>query len=212
MMREEGITIDFLLKGIIIGVSIAAPVGPIGLVCIQRTLMQGRVSGFVSGLGAATADAIYGSVAGFGLDIVSNFLVSQQAWIRLLGGGLLCYLGVRSLFAKPADQAVVSKNSGLFWNYASTLLLTITNPMTILSFVAVFAALGVVNSTNNYVNAVFTVLGVFLGSGLWWFILSISTGLLRTKLHSTALRWINRISGSIIVAFGVYGIWASGLL
>lgn len=212
MISEEGITIDFLLKGIIIGVSIAAPVGPIGLLCIQRTLMQGRVSGFVSGLGAATADAIYGIVAGFGLDIVSNFLVSQKAWIRLLGGGLLCYLGVRSLFAKPADQTVVSKNSGLFWNYASTFLLTITNPMTILSFVAVFAALGVANSTNNYVNAVFTVLGVFLGSGLWWFILSISTGLLRTKLHSTALRWINRISGSIIVAFGVYGIWASGLL
>ena len=204
---------DFLLRGLIIGVSIAAPVGPIGLLCIQRTVNQGRASGFVSGLGTATADAMYGSIAGFGIDLVSNFFIYQRMWIHLVGGVMLLLLGIRGLFAKPAET-VQTKNMvrGIWWNYLSTFLLTITNPMTILSFVAVFAALGVANSTHEYISAAFTVVGVFLGSTLWWLILSSVTGWLRGKLNKMALMWIGRLSAAIIIGFGMFGIIGSGFI
>ncbi len=205
---------DFLLRGLIIGVSIAAPVGPIGLLCIQRTVLQGRASGFVSGLGAATADAVYGSVAGFGLDLVSNFLIDQRIWIHLIGGALLLLLGIKMLLTRPAEQVAQPKNTvrGIWWSYLSTFLLTITNPMTILSFVAVFAALGVANSSNDYVSASFTVIGVFLGSALWWLILSSVAGWLRGTLNRTAILWIGRLSAVIIVGFGIVGIVSSGTI
>ena len=206
---------DFLLKGLLIGVSIAAPVGPIGLLCIQRTVLQGRASGFVSGLGAATADAMYGSIAGFGIDLVSNFLIDQRIWIHLIGGALLLLLGIKgALFAKPAEHAARTTGHarGIWWSYLSTFLLTITNPMTILSFVAVFAALGVGNSPHAYVSATLTVIGVFLGSALWWLILSGIAGWLRGKLNRTALLWIGRLSAVIIVGFGIFGIVSSGAI
>lgn len=205
---------DFLLRGLIIGVSIAAPVGPIGLLCIQRTVMQGRLSGFVSGLGAATADAVYGSIAGFGIDLVSNFLIDQRMWIHLIGGSLLLLLGIRGLFAKPAEHAAHTKNTvrGIWWSYLSTFLLTITNPMTILSFVAVFAALGVANSTHEYLSAIVTVVGVFLGSALWWLILTGVAGWLRGKFNKVALLWIGRLSAAIIIGFGIFGIVSSGAI
>ena len=207
-------TIDFLLKGLIIGISIAAPVGPVGLLCIQRTLLRGRIAGFVSGLGAATADAIYGSIAGFGLDVISNFLVRERAGIHLIGGVLLLALGIRGLLSKPTEHAAATRpgNQGLFWSYASMFLLTLTNPMTILSFVAVFAGLGVASSTNDYIAATTTVLGVFLGSAVWWFVLSGLTSLSRDRFHPRTLRRVNQISGVVILAFGAYGVWTSGVL
>ena len=205
---------DFLLRGLIVGVSIAAPVGPIGLLCIQRTVMQGRTSGLVSGLGAATADAVYGSVAGFGLDLVSNFLIDQRMWIHLIGGALLLLLGIKVLLTRPAEEAAQTQYTvrGIWWSYLSTFLLTITNPMTILSFVAIFAALGVANSSNDYVSASFTVIGVFLGSALWWLILSSVAGRLRGKLNRTAILWIGRLSAVIIIGFGIIGIVSSGTI
>lgn len=124
--------ISFLLRGIIIGFSIAAPVGPIGVLCIRRTLAEGWTSGLVSGLGAATADAIYGCIAGFGLTLISDFLISQQIWLRLVGGSFLCFLGLRTFLSKPAEQAALIKGKGLVGSYASMFFLTITNPMTIL--------------------------------------------------------------------------------
>ena len=145
--------ISFLPKGLIIGFSIAAPVGPIGVLCIRRTLAEGWPSGLVSGLGAASADAIYGSIAGFGLAFISNFLVSQQFWLRLVGGIFLCYLGTRTLLSRPAEQAPVGKNGGLLAAYGSTLFLTLTNPMTIISFVAIFAGLGLAAARGNYGSA-----------------------------------------------------------
>ena len=132
---------DFFLRGIVIGFSIAAPVGPIGVVCIRRTLAQGHWYGFVSGLGAATADAIYGCVAGFGLTFISTLLVGQQMWIRLFGGLFLCYLGIRTLLAQPDEQTLSGQARGLASAYGSILILTLTNPLTILSFAAVFAGL-----------------------------------------------------------------------
>ena len=195
--------INFLLSGVIIGFSIAAPVGPIGVLCIRRTLAEGRASGLVSGLGAATADGIYGFIAGFGLTFVSNFLINQQVWLRLVGGAFLCYFGLRTFLSKPAEQVALIKGKGLAGSYASTFFLTITNPMTIISFAAIFAGLGVGGASGSYVSAVVLVLGVFTGSALWWFILSGVTNVFRTKFNSGKLRWVNRISGIIITGFGL---------
>lgn len=192
-----------MLSGLIIGFSIAAPVGPIGILCIRRTLAEGQASGLFSGLGAATADAIYGCIAGFGLTFISNFLITQQVWLRLIGGGFLCYLGLKTFLSKPAEQAASTKGNGLLGSYVSTFFLTITNPMTILSFAAIFAGLGVGGAGGNYVSAAMLVLGVFIGSTLWWFILSSSVTIFRKKFNPRRLRWVNRISGIIITAFGL---------
>jgi threonine/homoserine/homoserine lactone efflux protein len=196
--------IGFLLKGIIFGFSIAAPVGPIGVLCIRRTLAEGRMYGLVSGLGAATADAIYGCIAGFGLAFISDILIGQQTWLRLIGGAFLCWLGVRTFVSRPAERAASASGEGLLGAYASTLFLTLTNPATILAFAAIFAGLGVVSAAGgNYLSAGMLVLGVFTGSALWWLILSGGISLFRGRFGPDALRWVNRISGIIIAGFGL---------
>ena len=194
----------YLLKGLAIGFSIAAPpVGPISLLCIRRTLAKGSLYGFVSGLGTATADATYGCIAGFGLTIISNFLVNQQTWVRLIGGAFLCYLGVKTFLAKPGEQATSVEEDSLAGAYFSMLFLTLTNPLTIISFAAFFASLGLAGRHGNFASASVLVLGVFIGSALWWLILSTGVGLFRDKFNARALRWVNRISGGVITMFGV---------
>jgi len=200
--------IGFLLRGLIIGFAIAAPVGPIGVLCIRRTLAGGRAAGLVSGLGAATADAVYGCIAAFGLTFISSLLVGQQGWIRLVGGIFLCYLGLRTVLATPSEEPVHARDGGLLGAYASTFLLTLANPMTILSFTAIFAGLGIGSAAGNYASAALLVLGVFTGSALWWLILSSGVSMFRTKLGVASLRWVNRISGMIIVGFGLLALWS----
>jgi threonine/homoserine/homoserine lactone efflux protein len=195
--------IGFLLRGVVIGFSIAAPVGPIGVLCIRRTLAEGHASGLISGLGAATADAIYGCIAGFGLTLISSFLISQQVWLRLVGGSFLCFLGFRTFLSKPAEQAASTKGKGLVGSYVSTFFLTITNPVTILSFAAIFAGLGIGGASVSHVSAALLVLGVFIGSALWWFILSGVANVFRAEFSRDKLKWINRVSGIIIATFGV---------
>ncbi len=196
--------IDFslFLRGLLIGFSIAAPVGPIGVLCIRRTLAEGRPYGLASGLGAATADAIYGAVAGFGLTFVRDALTGQQNWLRLIGGAFLLYLGVRTFLAQPAQQAAQARGRGLFGAYASTFFLTITNPMTILSFAAIFAGLGLAETGGDFLAAATLVLGVFAGSAAWWLTLSGVVSLMRARFDARAMQWVNRLSGAIIVAFG----------
>lgn len=195
--------LTFLVRGLVIGFSIAAPVGPIGVLCIRRTLAEGRTIGFASGLGAATADAFYGCVAGLGLTFISDLLVRQQSWLRLIGGLFLCYLGIKTLLSKPAERAAVAQGAGLVGAYGSTFLLTLTNPMTILSFAAVFAGLGLAGTAGDYTTALILVAGVFLGSALWWLLLSGGVSLVRTRFKPQGLLWGNRISGLVIVAFGL---------
>ncbi len=194
---------SLFLRGLIIGFSIAAPVGPIGVLCIRRTLANGRLSGLATGLGAATADGMYGCVAGFGLTFISGILINQQMWLRLFGGLFLCYLGIKTLLSQPAGQEAKAGGTGLLGSYASTFLLTVTNPMTILSFAAIFTGLGLVNTSGSYTSALILVLGVFLGSGTWWFLLSGGVGLFRDKFNTQAMFWVNRISGIVITVFGV---------
>src|SRR3712207_4749853 len=198
--------IGALFRGLVIGFSIAAPVGPIGVLCIRRTLSDGRSAGFLCGLGAACADAVYGCVAAFGLTSVSGFLVDQQLLLRLVGGVFLLYLGLRTFRERPAaGEAAINGRSygGLAGTYASTFLLTITNPLTILSFAAIFAGLGLAGEGVGYTSAAVLVFGVFWGSALWWLLLSGGVGLFRSKLGFGALRWVNRASGTLILGFGV---------
>jgi threonine/homoserine/homoserine lactone efflux protein len=195
--------LGFLLKGLAIGFAIAAPVGPIGVLCIRTTLAQGRLAGLVTGLGAATADGIYGSVAAFGVTLVSEPLIEHQDWFRLVGGLFLCYLGLRVLLTAPVERAAAARWGGLAAAYASTFLLTVVNPATILSFAAVFAGLGIASEGGQYFSAAALVLGVFSGSALWWLTLSGGVGALRSRFNPRALQWVNRISGVVIAGFGV---------
>jgi threonine/homoserine/homoserine lactone efflux protein len=201
--------VGLFLEGIIIGFAIAAPVGPIGVLCIRRTLADGRISGFASGLGAATADAVYGAVAALGLTFVADFLMDGEAWLRLVGGAFLLFLGVRTFLARPAERAAPAGRSGLPGAYASTFILTLTNPTTILSFAAIFAGLGAGDANGNALPTMLLVLGVFSGSALWWFVLSGAASLFRARLSSRGLRWVNRVSGTVIATFGVLAV--SGL-
>lgn len=195
--------ISFLIRGLIIGFSIAATVGPMCILCINRTLRKGQLYGLVSGLGIATADAVYGSIAGFGLTVITSFLVSQQMWIHLIGGLFLVYLGIKTTFTRPAERAAAAKADGFVGAYVSTFLLTLTNPLTILSFAAIFAGIGVGGASKSYLSATLVVCGVFLGSVTWWCILTSGISLLRKKFTARWLLWINRISGVIILLFGI---------
>jgi threonine/homoserine/homoserine lactone efflux protein len=194
--------LETLLRGLLIGFSIAAPVGPIGVLCIRRTLADGRATGLAVGLGAATADAVYGAIAGFGLTAVSSLLVRQQGVLRLVGGLFLRYLGLRTFLASPAQDAARAGGAGLLGAFTSTFGLTLANPATILSFVAVFAGLGIAGA-GSWREATVLVAGVFLGSALWWLLLSGAVGALRSRLDLRALRWINRLSGLVLLGFGI---------
>lgn len=198
----------FFLKGLAIGFAIAAPVGPIGLLCIRRSLAEGRLAGFATGLGAATADAAYGAIAAFGLTAISGFLVGQKRWLGLVGGIFLCYLGLRTFRSKPAVEQAEDRPSGLLSAYLSTLLLTLTNPTTILSFVAIFAGFGL-GVSPDYVTATMLVAGVFIGSAVWWLILSGGVGLLRDRVSPGWMQAANRLSGCLILAFGIYSLWTA---
>ncbi len=198
--------LTFFLKGLLIGFSIAAPVGPIGLLCIQRTLSRGRLHGLVTGLGAAGADAVYGCVAGFGITAVTGLLLGGQEWIRLFGGFFLCWLGARTFFSNPPERAAEASGSGLAASWLSTFFLTLANPMTILSFVAVFAGLGITGANGDWRAALALVAGVFLGSALWWLLLSGGVSLAGKRMGSGALVLVNRASGAVIAVFGLLAV------
>jgi threonine/homoserine/homoserine lactone efflux protein len=197
--------LNFLAKGVIIGFSIAAPVGPIGVLCIRRSLADGRQMGLATGLGAATADALYGCVAGFGLTAISSFLVGQKIWLGLLGGLFLCYLGARTFITKPAEKPAEVGGSGLLSAYFSTFFLTVTNPMTIFSFVAVFAGFGL-GASPDYLSAATLVSGVFIGSGLWWVLLSSGVAVFRSSVNANWMSAVNRVSGAVMLGFGLYSL------
>ncbi len=198
--------IHYLIKGFIIGLSIAVPVGPIGVLCIRRTLAKGRMAGFLSGLGAATADAFYGAIAGFGLTFLVNFLIGKQYWLHLIGGALLVILGVKTFLSKPAKEGCPVEGNSRWHAYLSTFFLTLTNPMTVIFFVAVFAGLGVGSEDDHYLLAGILVTGIFVGSAMWWLVLSGFTGLLQKLLSPRRLQWLNRISGLIILGFGLFAL------
>jgi threonine/homoserine/homoserine lactone efflux protein len=191
-------------RGAVLGFSIAAPVGPIGVLCIRRTLAEGRRAGLATGLGAAAADGVYGAIAALGLTWITSLLVDQQKWIRGLGGAFLLWLGVTTFLARPAQRAAEAGAGGLATAFATTFALTLTNPMTILSFVAVFAGLGLGAGASASMSAALAlVLGVVLGSAAWWLLLSAGVDRLRSRFDEGGLRWVNRVSGAVITTFAL---------
>jgi threonine/homoserine/homoserine lactone efflux protein len=190
------------LKGIFIGFAMAVPIGPIGIMCIRRTLSEGRLHGLIIGLGAATADLIYGCIAAFGITFISDALVSQRFWLRIVGGVLLLYLGIRTLRKRPADPNIPATSNGIIRSYLTAFLITLTNLLTIFAFIAVFAALGLGNEAIIFSGSAL-VLGVFIGSFLWFISLSSGVMIFRKKLDLIGLKWVNKISGVLIVLSGV---------
>jgi threonine/homoserine/homoserine lactone efflux protein len=199
-----------LVKGIVVGIVIALPVGPVGVLCVRRTLFEGASFGFVSGLGAATADTVFGIVAGFGLTIVRDFLLRYQDWFGAAGGAFLLYVGIKALRQRGDAEPEPLADEGLFGAYASTFALTITNPITILAFAAIFAKVGV-SETGGYLDTGALVAGVFCGSLLWWLGLSFGIAWLRRAAGTVRLTWLNRISGGILTLSGL-GLLAAALL
>lgn len=194
----------FFAKGALLGFSMAAPVGPIGILCIRKTLQYGRFAGLFSGLGAAFADTLYGLIAAFSVTLLSDFLTQQQCLLRLLGGGFLCFLGGKTFFSHPQDESAARlSHKTLIADFISTFFLTLSNPITLISFIAFFAGLGLVNVSERYTDAAILVTGIFLGSSLWWLILSEGITFFRKKISQPIMSWINRIAGLVIVAFGI---------
>jgi threonine/homoserine/homoserine lactone efflux protein len=193
----------FFLKGIVVGIIIAVPVGPVGVMCIRRTVLEGKLAGFVSGLGAATADAVFGIVAGFGLTVISDWLLGYQQWLRIAGACLLLGVGGYSLLARQPRKLRSTPNpESLSWYYVSTFALTLTNPITILAFLAIFAAVGLTGAEATLGRAAILVLGVWVGSLLWWLALSFGVGFFFRSFEPRHLTWINRSSGAILVLCG----------
>jgi len=193
----------FFAKGLAFGFLLAATVGPMWVLCFRRTVAEGALAGFVSGMGIAVADGLYGAVAAFGLTAVSGFLLGQRFWLGLIGGVFLLYLGIKCLTAKPVPvQENQEAKTSLGQAFLSTLGLTLANPPTILAFAAIFAGLGLV--TSDYGAASLVVLGVFLGSASWWLVLAAGAGWLRGRIGPALFRAINIVSGLSILGFAIW--------
>jgi threonine/homoserine/homoserine lactone efflux protein len=195
--------ITTLFKGLAVGLLIAIPVGPVGVLCIQRTLDRGKLSGFISGLGAATVDAFYGAVAAFGLLIIFDFLIYYQMIIQLIGVLVLLYLGIKSFYGSNREVVSYEKGADIITDYFSTLLLTAANPTTVVTFTALFATAVTGFSKGNYGLATTLVVGVFLGSALWWLILTFGVEYMRPKIENSFLAIIDKISGVITIFFAI---------
>lgn len=195
------------LKALLAGLAIAAPVGPVGVLCVHRTVMERRTHGIVSGLGAAVADALYGCIAAFGLAALSDILLAHKTEMQFIGGLFLIGIGARTFLrpnAAPPTESPPLRAQGLISDFFSTFFLTLINPITILAFAGIFVALGVfIDDSGSLVDPLLVVLGVFLGSCIWWLGIAMGAGLLRGKLGLVHLKWMNRISGGLILSFGV---------
>lgn len=200
--------LTLLTQGIVLGFSIAALVGPIGVLCIRRMLQNGFKSGLASGLGAASADAAYGAIAAAGLTLVADFLSKQQVWLGMLGGAFLLFIGVRT-FRSPPPSADGGDNevNTLGGDYLSTFLLTLSNPITIFSFAAMFGGLSAQGGAASQGGAYLLVLGVFIGSALWWLTLTTGVSLFRSRFSQGLMLWVNRIAGAVIFVFGIVMVW-----
>jgi threonine/homoserine/homoserine lactone efflux protein len=194
---------SFFLRGIAVGFALAAPIGPVGVLCIRRALADGRHAAFIAGLGAAVADTFYGAVAGLGLTVVSSFLVSHQLALRLVGGLFLIVLGVRGLRASAIAETTPNQGPGLLRDVVSTFLITLTNPATIFAAFGVFAALGALTGPGESGPGTYYVLGVFGGSALWWLLLSAAAGAARARLSPRRLDLLMRGSGGFLLLCGL---------
>ena len=196
--------ISILLKGIVLGFLIAAPVGPVGVLCIRRTFAHGWIAGILAGLGAALADAIFGIIAAFGLKTVSDVLLANQEFLRLGGGTFLIVMGIRTMLQRGPVTKEVKERPGLFGGFKAAFLLTITNPVTLLAFMAIHAASDNVAANLSLATAGVLVGGVLLGALLWWFLLTATAGIFRNVINAENLTIVNRVAGVLLVGFGIF--------
>jgi threonine/homoserine/homoserine lactone efflux protein len=189
----------FLIKGMIIGFCVAAPVGPIGILCIRRTLQFGRLSGLFSGLGAATADMTYGAIAAFGVTLVSDLIMESKVWFHFFGGVVLLVLGAYIFLSKPKEAGTITHKT-LVSDFFSTFFLTLANPLTVIAFLAIFAGVGL---SEYPTKAPIVVLGIFAGAASWWILLSEGVTFFRYKINHTVMLWINYMAGALIFLLGI---------
>ncbi len=197
--------IHLLLKGILAGFAVAAPIGPVGLLCIRRSIIDGRLAGFVTGLGAAVADAGLALIAGLGVTVIINFVSGHQTAFHLGGGLVLVAMGILAMRSRPPCKAEGPVHAATIAKaFFSTIALTLANPMTIAAMLLLFSSFGV--SLNGAVgwDPVVLVVGVFTGSTLWWLILSTFAEWFGRRLNTRLLRTINIATGILLAGFGVY--------
>jgi threonine/homoserine/homoserine lactone efflux protein len=198
----------YFLKGLAIGFSLAAPVGPVGVLCIRRTLAHGSKRGLIIGFSAASADMVYGLVAAFGVTLISQFISQEQHWIRLIGGIVLLILGYRTFISHPATDTAISGKNGHARTFVSTFFLTLTNPMTFFAFAAIFAGIGLDKTIGFHGYSLFLVAGIFFGSLSWFTLLTSLVHFFRDIITTDGLVIINKIAGSLLSLFGVIAIWS----
>lgn len=204
--REQAAKMEatiFFIKGVFVGFVIAAPVGPVGIMCIHRTIAQGKIAGYVSGLGAALADTFFGAIAAFGFGFIAGPLIEHNNWLRFVGGSVLCLIGLRSLLTRKLPPPATRDRKGLIGDFVSAFLVTLTNPITVISFAAIYAALNIPHLADNLRWGFALTLGVFVGAAVWWLLLTIVAGAFHGRVAERGVLWINRISGAVILIFGV---------
>jgi threonine/homoserine/homoserine lactone efflux protein len=194
--------IDVLLKGALAGLIISAPVGPVNVLCTSRALIKGRKAGIVSGIGAATADTIYGAVAGFSIQFVIGLLTREEFWIRLFGGVLLIAIGLRYYLRNPRQLKEVEKEESTHSDYVTAFLLNLANPTTVLSFLIVLTALGL-HRQRSFGLSLTLVAGVFIGAMLWWICLAVIASRFQDRLNDHTLMLMNKVAGVAIGGFGL---------
>jgi threonine/homoserine/homoserine lactone efflux protein len=193
---------SLFIQGIIIGLTLAVPVGPLSLLCIHRSVADGRLHGIVSGIGIASADSFYAAVSFLGLTIISGLILAQQYLFRLLAGIVLIFIGIRVFLSVPGITTSHTGHETYLKDYLSTAAIAVANPLTLLFFMVIVPGFGVVIHGNSLLSALEFVSGVFFGSVVWWVVLCGSVGTVRTRISGENLRLINRISGILIFCFG----------
>lgn len=197
------VEVGLFLRGMMIGLAVAAPVGPVGVLCIRRTISDGRLNGFLAGLGAAVADALFGLTAALGLSVLSGTLLSHQIWLQAVGGAFVAVIGLRLTLTPPAIREQPGFCPKTFAKtFATTFVLTATNPLTVIGFGAIYAGFGLTAALTDHGKAGTLTLGVFLGSALWWLILSGIAGAVRDRLTPQTLGRINRVCGAVLIVIG----------
>jgi threonine/homoserine/homoserine lactone efflux protein len=197
------VELTFFIKGLVAGFIICVPFGPIGLLCVMRTLTDGKLAGVASVLGASVMDAIYCAIAGLGVSYVSNLLNKEGTFLRLAGGMILIAMGIKIFFTHPSEKAPEAKGHGLLASFGSSFLIMLTNPLAIVVFTATFSALGIGGWQDAHLFTGFLVAGVFVGSALWAPILVAGVSLFNPQLTLHELRLANRIAGVILCGFGI---------
>lgn len=197
--------LEFLIKGIFVGFLASIPLGPVGVLCIQRTINKGRTSGMLSGMGAATVDSFFALIAALGLTFIINFIEEQQFYIQLLGGSILIFLGTKIFYTNPIRQIRRHrrKKNKLVEDFLSVLFLTLSNPLAVFLFVAAFAGIGLVTSKDSSFKSSLIIGGVFIGAMFWWGLLTFFVDLFRKHFRLKQLWWINKIAGIVIIVFGI---------